>query len=111
MFVSEVGELIMIPHQIVTRVIDMIDPEKLIRMTADLVAINSVWDPAAGTSEKEAAEYVLSWATDHGFDAKMEEVAPGRPNVIISCPFDFPSYHVMITTCPFARATTIVCPA
>ncbi len=73
----------MIPPKIVTQVIDMIDTDQLIRLTSDLVKINSVWDPDAGTSEREAAEYVLKWAKNHDFEARMEEVAPGRPNVVL----------------------------
>lgn len=68
----------------IQQIIAQIDPQELISLTADLVRINSVWDPANGTSEQPVADYVLAWAQKEGFDAVMEEVAPGRPNVIIS---------------------------
>ncbi len=55
-------------------------------MTSDLVKINSVWDSAAGTSEQPAADYVFQWVRKQGFEAVMEEVAPGRPNVIVTWP-------------------------
>jgi len=74
----------MIPEDIVSRVINEVDAEELIRLTSDLVKINSVWDPAAGTSEQPAADYVFKWARAQGFDAVMEEVAPGRSNVIVT---------------------------
>ena len=62
------------------------DPDELINFTSDLVQINSVWDPVAGTSEQPAADYVFKWARQQGFEAIMEEVAPGRPNVIVTWP-------------------------
>jgi succinyl-diaminopimelate desuccinylase len=63
-------------------VLNSIDPEAVVGLTADLVKINSVWDPGAGTGEQAAAEYVAQWANAQGFDVVMEEVAPGRPNVM-----------------------------
>jgi len=66
------------------RVLKSIDPQALIDLTANLVKINSVWDREAGTGEQAAAEYVAQWADAQGFDVVMEEVAPGRPNVIVT---------------------------
>jgi succinyl-diaminopimelate desuccinylase len=67
----------------IKKVLAAVDPDELIQLATGLVRINSVWDPAVGTSEQPAAQYVLDWATKEGFDAVMEEVAPGRPNVIV----------------------------
>jgi len=61
-----------------------IDPDELINMTADLVRINSVWDPVTGTNEQPAAEYVFNWARQHDFEVQLDQVAPGRPNVILT---------------------------
>jgi succinyl-diaminopimelate desuccinylase len=55
----------------------------VIDLTARLVRCNSVWDPQAGTSERPAAELAARWAGQHGFDVTVEEVSPGRPNVIV----------------------------
>ncbi len=74
----------MIPEEIINNVIRAVDPDELINFTSDLVQINSVWDPVAGTSEQPAADYVFKWAREQGFEAIMEEVAPGRSNVIVS---------------------------
>ena len=74
----------MIPEDTINKVITEIDADELIALTADLVRINSVWDPTAGTSEQEAAEFVARWAKQQGFDIQEDEVAPGRPNVIIT---------------------------
>lgn len=65
------------------RLLDAVDPDELIQLAADLVRMNSVWDPEAGTSEQLVAERVAVWAEKEGFPVSFEEVSPGRPNVII----------------------------
>jgi succinyl-diaminopimelate desuccinylase len=67
----------------IERVLDALDPQEVIDLTAKLVRLNSVWDPEAGTSEQQAAEAVASWAENAGFAVTMEDVSPGRPNVIV----------------------------
>jgi succinyl-diaminopimelate desuccinylase len=74
----------MIPSEIINKVLAEIDSDTLIRLTAELVRINSVWDPLAGTSEQPAAELVARWAETQGFKVEINDVAPGRPNVIIT---------------------------
>jgi succinyl-diaminopimelate desuccinylase len=66
----------MIPKAVIQNVLDRIDPEMVIDLTARLVRCNSVWDPQAGTSEAEAAELAAGWARDKGFDVAVETVAP-----------------------------------
>ncbi len=73
----------MIPESVINKVLNQIDPEGVIDLTARLVRCNSVWDPQAGTSEAEAAELAARWARDRGFDVAVETVVPNRPNVII----------------------------
>jgi len=75
---------IMISENIINKVISEINADELIALTSDLVKINSVWDPAAGTGEREAADFVARWAEQHGFDTQKDEVAPGRPNLIVT---------------------------
>ncbi len=75
----------MTPTQdIIDKVLNAVNPDELIKLTADLVQINSVWDPAAGTSEQAAADYIFKWARKQGFETQMDEVAPGRSNVIVT---------------------------
>jgi succinyl-diaminopimelate desuccinylase len=74
----------MIPEKIISKVLNEIDATELIALTADLVCINSVWDPVAGTNEQGAADFVARWAAGQGFDVQQETVAPGRPNVIVT---------------------------
>lgn len=72
-----------IPQKLIDKVLSHIDTEELIDLTVRLVCINTVWDPAAGTSEEPAAKVVAEWASGKGFDVRRDEVAPGRPNIII----------------------------
>jgi succinyl-diaminopimelate desuccinylase len=74
----------MITPETVAAVLKAIDPAEVVDLTAELVKINSVWDPAAGTGEQAAAEHVSAWAERQGFQVRMETVAPGRPNVIVT---------------------------
>jgi succinyl-diaminopimelate desuccinylase len=74
----------MISENILNKVITEINAEELIALTSDLVKINSVWDPTAGTSEQAAADHVARWAQEQGFDMQCDEVTPGRPNVIVT---------------------------
>jgi acetylornithine deacetylase len=58
--------------------------EMLTRLLADLVAINSV-NPdlvPGGAGEGEAARFVASWLEAAGLEVHIDEVRPGRPNVI-----------------------------
>ncbi len=73
-------------NKIIAKVLNEINPEEIIELTANLVRINSVWDPVAGTSEQETADFVARWASGQGFDVQQETVAPGRPNVIVTWP-------------------------
>ena len=74
----------MIPEEIVKKVLQAVDHEALLKLTTEMIKINSVWDPAAGTSEQGAAEHVAKWAEKRGFGVQMDQVAPGRPNVVVT---------------------------
>ena len=56
----------------------------LTELAAELVAIDSV-NPElvpGGAGEGERARFVAGWLTDAGLEVEVEEVAPGRPNVV-----------------------------
>jgi succinyl-diaminopimelate desuccinylase len=72
--------------EIIAEVLEKIDADELIELAAELVRINSVWDPVAGTSEQAAAEKVADWSQSQGFEVQIDQVAPNRPNIIISGP-------------------------
>ena len=56
----------------------------LTELAAELVAIDSV-NPElvpGGAGEGELARFVAGWLTDAGLEVEVEEIAPGRPNVV-----------------------------
>lgn len=74
----------MVQQNLVEKVLNTIDPDEVIDLTASLVKINSVWDPSAGTNEQLAAEFVARWAQAQGFQVVVDEAAPSRPNVVVT---------------------------
>jgi len=74
----------MIPDEIVEKVLGAVDHEALLKLTTEMVQINSVWDPITGTSEQGAAEHAARWAEERGFHVQLDQVAPGRPNAIVT---------------------------
>ncbi len=61
---------------------DAVDADRVIALARDLVRIRSVVDTDAGTTEADAARFVADTLAAAGLDPIVEEVAPGRPNVI-----------------------------
>jgi succinyl-diaminopimelate desuccinylase len=59
-----------------------IDREALLDLTRALVRLPTVNRPEQGLSEAPAAELVASWMRERGWRPTVEEVAPGRPNVV-----------------------------
>ena len=74
----------MISAEIIDSVLNEIDPDELINLASNLVKINSVWDPVAGTSEQATAELVAKWAESQGFELEINQVTPNRPNAVIT---------------------------
>lgn len=64
------------------RAAQAVDAERAVELARRLVRIRSVVDPSAGTTEAEAAAFLIDELRDMGLDPVVEEVAPGRPNVI-----------------------------
>jgi succinyl-diaminopimelate desuccinylase len=60
----------------------LLDEDGVVALTRALVRVRSVNDPAAGCSEAAAAEVVLRQMRSWGWTPRVEEVAPGRPNVV-----------------------------
>ncbi len=58
------------------------DHDRVVEFTQELVRIESVNDPEAGLSEEPAAAAVVAEMRSFGWEPVVEEVAPGRPNVI-----------------------------
>ncbi len=64
-------------------VIDSVKKEDLVRFTQDLIRINSVFDPdKEGFNEMKVALFIEKFLKKEGFEVHLQEVVPGRPNVI-----------------------------
>ena len=68
----------------VDRVLKEISEREVVDLTAQLVRIPSVFRPGeAGANEREVAAAVEAWLRREGFAVEVQDVAPGRPNVIV----------------------------
>ena len=64
-------------------VADCVKSGELVQFTQELVRINSVFDPERqGANEEATAKYIAEFLIREGFEVHLEEVVPGRPNVI-----------------------------
>jgi succinyl-diaminopimelate desuccinylase len=64
-------------------VADCVKTDELIKFTQEIVRINSVFDPEKfGANEEAVANYIAEFLRKEGFEVHIQEVAPGRPNVI-----------------------------
>ncbi len=59
-----------------------VDEEAVVAFTQELVRVRSVHDPVHGGGEAPAAELVATRMRALGWDPQVQEVAPGRPNVV-----------------------------
>lgn len=59
-----------------------VDRARLVELAQALVRIPSTNDPARGRSEAPAAELVADWMRRRGWEPIVDEVLPGRPNVV-----------------------------
>jgi succinyl-diaminopimelate desuccinylase len=63
-------------------VLNCIDPSELIQITRELIRIPSVYRPETGAGEEKVARFVATKLEETGLNVTMEDVAPGRPNVM-----------------------------
>ncbi len=73
-----------ITEESIRKIVNAIDARELITLTRDLVKINTVWDPVAGTNEEPAVRHIADWAERKGFQVELNTVAPGRLNAILT---------------------------
>lgn len=59
-----------------------VDADEVLRRTVELVRIRSVFDADTLATEAEAAAWVAAELREMGLRVTVDEVAPGRPNVI-----------------------------
>ena len=63
-------------------ILSLVDKDKVIRWTQELVRIPSVYRPEKGEAEEPAARWVEARLKEIGLETTFEVVEPGRPNVI-----------------------------
>jgi succinyl-diaminopimelate desuccinylase len=65
------------------QVITFVDDQEVVRLTQELVRIPSVYRPGQpGGNEERVAQFVADYLRSMGLAVSIEEVVPGRPNVI-----------------------------
>lgn len=64
-------------------VVNAVNSEELVKFTQDIVRINSVYDPdREGANESAVVDFIAAFLRKEGFEVHVEEVVPGRPNII-----------------------------
>ena len=65
------------------KVLEALDVEGMIRFIQGLIRIDSVYDPEAqGANEARVTEFVADFLRREDFEVHLDEVAPGRTNVV-----------------------------
>jgi succinyl-diaminopimelate desuccinylase len=64
------------------RACDLVDVTAVVELTRALVRVPSTWDLSHGRSEAPAARLVAEVMRGFGWDPVVDDVAPGRPNVV-----------------------------
>jgi succinyl-diaminopimelate desuccinylase len=68
---------------VLAQLLEQIDADEVVELTRTLVRIPSVYRPGdPDGTEARVAAFVEAWLRREGFEVEVQEVAPGRPNVI-----------------------------
>jgi succinyl-diaminopimelate desuccinylase len=68
---------------LLSRVFDHIGGDEVVELTRALIRIPSVYRPGEpGANEAMVADFVESWFRREGLPVEVQQVAPGRPNVL-----------------------------
>src|SRR5512136_3180693 len=79
------------------RLVAAIDDVELVRLTRDLVRIDSVIRPETGSTEREVVLFVAGWIRrELGIEPLVEEAGPGRENVIATVDSGVPGPCLML---------------
>jgi succinyl-diaminopimelate desuccinylase len=70
------------PRALAARAAAAVDQERAVALAQALVQQRSVVEPERGTTEAAAAHFLAATLRKSGFAVTLEEVAPGRPNVV-----------------------------
>lgn len=64
------------------RAAEAVRPERVLELAQGLVRARSVVEPERGATEREAAAFVAEALRSIGLEPVIQEVAPGRPNIV-----------------------------
>jgi succinyl-diaminopimelate desuccinylase len=65
--------------------LEAVSPDELIRLTQDLVRIDSVIRPETGGTESGVVEFIAAWVRrELATEPLVEEAAPGRRNIVVT---------------------------
>ncbi len=65
--------------------LDAVDRDELVRLTQDLVRIDSVIRPESGGTERQVVEFLAEWIRrELHIEPLVEEAAPNRQNIIVT---------------------------
>lgn len=74
-----------------------VDRDELVRLTQDLVRIDSVIRPESGGTEREVVRFIADWIRrELGIEPLVEEVLPGRENIIATLDSGSPGPCLML---------------
>jgi len=74
-----------------------VDKDELVELTRNLVRIDSVIRPEKGVTEKDVVRFIVDWIRKEvGVEPLVEEVAPGRENIILTIDSGKPGPCLMI---------------
>ena len=68
-------------NDLAKRAAEAVNPEAVIQLTQQLVRIRSVYEPGK-SSEQDVAEFIVQLLSSKGLQPLVQEVSPGRPNII-----------------------------
>ena len=65
--------------------LDAVDPDELVRLTQDLVRIDSVIRPESGGTERQVVQFLAGWIRrELHLEPIVEDAAPDRQNIILT---------------------------
>lgn len=78
-------------------IVDSIDRGELVKLTQDLVRIDSVIRPETGNTERKVVAFIAEWIRrEIGLEPLVQEVEPGRENIILTIDSEKPGPCLMI---------------
>ncbi len=66
------------------KLLSLVDRDELVKLTRDLIKIDSVIRPETGNTEHKVVEFIADWIRNNlGMEPVIDEVLPGRENIFL----------------------------